>query len=215
MRQLIRLSLAAFGSVVVSGALAGPAAAAPKHKKPPSLDLCAIAAGPVASAEVSAPCVKLKTATVPVRHSPAGGTAGIVTYGARWGTASSGAVPQHYASITVIDLLGSGKGVEAFKKGYRSRVIGNGLPVVIAGATASILTEPNNCLNPPSGECAQGTFLAIKGRWVIEAFLDDYPPTIPGSMEDTPAEGEAAVMQTEQFMKPALTAIGRAVAAKV
>src|SRR5271170_134265 len=114
MRQPIRLLPAALGSVVILLA-AGPVVAAakspPKHKKAVKLDLCSIAGGPVASAEVSAPCVQSKTTTTHVKKNPLGGSSGLVLYGAHWGQPSSGGAPQHYAAIIVYHVLGSGAGL--------------------------------------------------------------------------------------------------------
>lgn len=215
MRQLVRLSIAALGSFALAAAIAGPALAKKPHKKLPTLNLCAIAGGAVSSAQVQAPCTTLKMTVTPGKATALGTTASVATYGARWGTPSSGATPRHYASILAMYAYGSAVGVELFKHIFRPKVLGNGLPVAVGSGIASVFTDASSCLNPPTHQCVDGTFLALKGNWAIEAFLDNYPPTIPGAPElELPAQ-ETAAKQLEEMMKPALAGIGQQVAGKV
>ena len=217
---LMKACIAALGSVAIAAGAAAPASASARPakapKKPSSLNVCAIpSTAQLAEAEIDEPCQEAKTARAPVRKSPLGGSAGSVEYGARWG-GETGA-PLHSMTILVIHALGSGKALEFFKKKLRLMVLENGLPVSVSKGTASFSGETSSCTNPPTGDCTHGTFLAIAGSWVVEAFLDDYPPTIPGSNEDeaSQANDEPEDIAQEEAIKPALASIGASVVAKV
>ncbi len=87
------------------------------------------------------------------------------------------------------------RAVELVEKAFRLEVLGHGQPLKISKEeTASLYTETSACVNPPTGVCVAGSFLAIAGSWVVEVYLDDYPPTIPGSNED---ETSAAAMEAD------------------
>lgn len=219
MRHPIKPWIAALGALVIATSFAVPAAAgsasSKTRRKSSSLNVCSfLSASQLAQAQIDAPCHKLATTTVPIKKSRAGGTVGSVGYGARWGTA---ALPSHYIAIVVGHLLGSGTGVEYLQTAYRSKVLGNGAPVPIGQGTASLLTESVACVNPPSDECIKGTFLAIKGRWTVTAYLDDHPPTAVATSEPerTVAEDEAAAKAEEELVKPILLSIGKTAVARV
>lgn len=217
---LMKACITVLGSIAIMAGAAAPASAlalpAKAPTKPFSLHVCGIPSGAqLAAAEIDEPCHEAKTGRVPVKKSPAGGSAGSVLYGAHWGLPKA---PAHSLSILVTQELGSGRAVELFQKGFRLKVLAHGQPVKVSkGGTASLDTETSACQNPPTGVCVAGTFLAIAGRWVVEVFLADYPPTIPGSNED---ETSAAMMEAdgiaeEEKIKPMLSSIGASVVAKV
>lgn len=215
----MKACIAALGSIAIAAGAAAPASAAARPakapKKPFSLNVCGIpSTAQLGQAEIDEPCHEVKTARAPVKKSPLGGSAGSVEYGARWG-AETGA-PLHSLSILVIHALGSGKALQFFQKKLRQQVIENGLPVSVSKGTASFSGETSSCSNPPTGDCTHGTFLALAGSWVVEVFLNDYPPTIPGSNEDEiPANDEPEDIAQEEAIKPALTSIGASVVGKV
>jgi hypothetical protein len=220
MRQLIRLWLAAMWSLAIVATLAGPAIAAStlqaKEAKSPTLGLCGIAASAVASAHVESPCREHATTTLRGKQTPIGRAPTVVIYGANWGTPSSAANPRRFAEVTVAHLQGSGPTLEFAKKEYRLKVLAHGAPVTAGkGATASLLTEPFACFNPPTHQCSNGSLLAITGNWVIQVGVEDYPATTPGAPELELAAAEAAIKQTEELMKPRIVAIGKVVAGKL
>jgi hypothetical protein len=97
-------------------------------------------------------------------------------------------------------------------------VLSHGQAVKISkSVTASLDTETSACDNPPTGVCVSGSFFAIAGRWIVEVFLHNYPPTIPGSNEEetSAATMEADGIAEEEKIKPALASIGLGVVAKV
>jgi hypothetical protein len=217
MRRLIRLPPALIASLAATALLPAAAPAKPtKPKKPFTLNLCKIAGGAVSSAQVTAPCHQLAKITEPGKPTPIGRAPTLVLYGARWGTVGSTAHPQHYAEVRVGHLLGKGETLEIAKKEYRGKVLGHGLPVAVGGGTASVFTEPSACVNPPTELCSKGEFMAIKGNWAIQAYLDDMPPTIPGVPELALAAAEEQIKQLEeQIVKPRLTVIGQVAAGSV
>jgi len=210
MRKLIRLSpalLASFTFAIL------PATASAKHKKPVTLNLCKIAGGAVSASEVTAPCHQLATITEPGKPTPIGRAPTLVLYDARWGKVTSTSFPMHFAEVRVGHLLGKGKTLEIAEKQYRSKVIANGLPVSVSGGIGSVYSEPFACVNPPTEQCSSGEFMALKGNWAIQAYLDDLPPTIPGAPELALAAAEAQIKQLEeQTVKPRLTVIGQVAA---
>jgi hypothetical protein len=216
MRLPVRLSIVASTALAFVVLAAGPAAAAkPKKKLLAGPNLCSIASGAVAAAKVTEPCTKGKTAFVKGKPTPLGTTASTVTYGAHWGKASTAAHPSHWAAVIVIHAFGSAAGVELFKQIARPKVLAHGLPVAVSGGIGSVFADPNACLNPPTDQCGNAIFLALKGSWLIEAYLNDFPPTVPGAEEDPVAVQEQAETTLEEEMRPALSAIGTAVAGKV
>jgi hypothetical protein len=217
---LMKACIAALGSIAITVGAAAPVSAsgglAKIKTKPVSLNVCGIpSGGQLAEAEVDEPCKEAKTGRVPVKKSPLGGTAGSVVYGAQWGLPKA---PSPALGILATQLLGSGKAVKEVEKEFRGKVLSHGQPVKITkDVTASLDTETSACVNPPTGVCVAGSFFAIAGSWVVEVYLDDYPPTIPGSNEE---ETSAAAMQAdgiaeEEKIKPALASIGLSVLAKV
>jgi hypothetical protein len=223
MSKLNRLALASIGSLAI---IATPTAAVSAAKSPPKhkhqkrfkLDLCKIASGAVAAAGVTAPCERIRTTTVPGRNTPIGRAPTVVTYEAQWGKPTNPAAPAptHYALVVAAHLVGSGPTLKIAKKKYRLQVLENGAPVSIGGAaTASLLTEPFACLNPPTHQCAKGTLLAIKANWVIQVYVNDFPATVPGAPELELPAAEAAVKQTEEAMKPTIVSIGTVVNGRV
>jgi hypothetical protein len=217
----MKACIVAFGSIAMAAGASAPASAAARsartHKKPFSLNVCAIpSSGELAAAEISAPCHESKTLRTPVRKSRVGGTAGSVQYGAHWSASATALAPSHSLSIIVIHELGSGRGVEIFRKEFRLKVIGHGLEVSVRKGRASEVGETSSCVNPPTGDCTFATFLAISGDWVFEAFLRSYPPTIPGTNElETPSEDDPQDLLQEEAIRPALSSIGASVVAKV
>ena len=216
----MKACITALGSIAIMAGAAAPASASARlaktHKKPFSLNVCGIPSGAqLAEAEVDEPCQQAKPGRVPVKKSPLGGSAGSVVYGAHWGLPKA---PSHLLSILVTHELGSGKAVELVEKVFRGEVLSHGQPVKITKSVwASLDTETSACVNPPTGVCVTGSFFAIAGSWEVEVYLDDYPPTIPGSNEDetSAATMEADGLAEEAKIKPALASIGLSVVAKV
>jgi hypothetical protein len=216
MRKPTKRSPTLIASLTLVAILLAPACADAKHKKPFTLNLCKVVGGAVSSAQVTAPCHQLPTVTEHGKPTPIGRAPTLVLYGARWGKVGSTANPEHFAEVTVGHLLGKGKTLEIAEKEYRGKVIGHGLPVAVSGGTGSIFTEPFACVNPPTEQCAKGEFMAIKGNWAIQAYLNDMPPTIPGAPELEPAAAETQIQQLEeQIMKPRLAVIGQVAAGSV
>jgi hypothetical protein len=217
MRQPEKLPIAALVALALVGVVAAPAAAGkPKKKKLPiGPNICSIASSAVAAAKVTEPCTKGKTVVVKGKSTPLGETASTVTYGAHWGKASTAANPRHWAAVILIHASGSASALELIRRAARLKVLAHGLPVAVSGGIGSVYAEPNACLNPPTHQCGNAIFLALKGNWLIEAYLNDFPPTIPGAEEDSVAVQEEAERTLEEEMRPALSAIGTAVASKV
>jgi hypothetical protein len=217
---LIKACIAALGSIAITAGSAAPVSASgppnKTEKKPVSLNLCGIpSGGQLAEAEIEEPCKEAKTGRVPVKKSPVGGSAGSVLNGAHWGQPQA---PSHSLSILATHELGSGKAVKEFEKGFRGLVLSHGQALKISkSVTASLDTESFACDNPPTGVCVSGSFFAIAGRWVVEVFLHNYPPTIPGSNEEetSAATMEADGIAEEEKIKPALASIGLGVVAKL
>jgi hypothetical protein len=189
----------------------GPSAGA----VPLAPNLCKIAGAAVSSAGVTAPCTKAKVRTIKGKNTPLGRTATVIVYQAHWGTPGSAAHPQHSALATVMHATGSSAGIALFKHIARADVLSEGAPVALSGGIASVFTDASACLNPPTGQCGNGHFLALKGTWQVSVGLGDYPPMIPGAAELPLPQQEAAASQLEERMKPELIGIGKAVAAKV
>jgi hypothetical protein len=218
MRQATNRLAAALGSIALAAVLLAPASvAAPraKHKKAFTLNLCSVT-GAVAGAGVTEPCSKDKTTDTGRRSLPQGNWSHTLIYRAHWGKLSSTAHPTHSAVIVVSHLSGSAKVLEVAKEKYRLKVLGNGKPVPIGGGgTASVIVEPSACVAPPDEQCGDGIFLAVKGQWFIQVFVDSYTPIIPGSSEATVEEQDAALKNLEEEMIPRVDAVGKAVAGKV
>jgi hypothetical protein len=197
-------------------ASATPGASAAGKKKPFSLNICALPSpGELAAAQIEAPCHKGKTTTIAPKHSPLGGTVGSVLYEAAWGTQTG---PSHSLTVLVTHLLGSGKGLAFSEHIFKLRVLSNGKPLAVGKRNyASDAAETSACVNPPTGDCTRGTFLAIKPGWFVEVFLTGYPPTIPGTTEDeegSQVNDEAEDIKQEEQLEAPLSTIGKTVTAK-
>jgi len=219
-RLVTKVFIAGFAEIVVAAGFVPPASTAGQAvtsgKKAFSGNVCGIpSSGELAAAHIEDPCHKVKTAKVPVKKSPLGGTVGSVEWGGRWGKPTNAGMPSHYLGVLVTRELGSGRALELFEKKFRLSVIGNGAPINVGKGTASMLTETASCPNPPTSDCTKGTVLAIVGRYVVEIFLNDFPPTIPGASEEGQGEDDAEDMAQEELIKPVLREIANSVVAKL
>jgi hypothetical protein len=186
-------------------------------KKPPGVNICALpSASELMAAQIVGPCRKGKTSVQAPRHSPLGGTSGSVLYKGAWGSPTG---PSHSLTVIVMHLTGSGKALALAEQIFRGRVLAHGAHVALGkGAFSSTYSETFACPNPPTGDCTNGSFLAIKPGWFVEVFLTGYPPTIPGASEEeagSEVNDEAEDRKQEEQLEVPLKALGKSVATKV
>jgi hypothetical protein len=176
-------------------------------------NVCGIpSARELTAAHISAPCHKVKTAKVPVKKSPLGGSIGSITWSARWGSAVH--APTHYLGVGISKELGSGTAHNVVMKHFRGSVLQHGALINVGKGLASIYTDTASCSNPPTDDCTRGTVLAVVGNYVVNVSLDDYPPTNPGA-EPSPGDDEGEDNAQEDAIKPALRQIAKSVVAKL
>jgi hypothetical protein len=174
-----------------------------------------VPAGELAAAHITNPCHEVKTAKSPIRKVPIGGTAGSITWAARWGTAGRGDQPVHYLGVVVSKETGSGKALAIYEKNLRLEILGHGgLIPVRKGGLASVDTNTASCPNPPTDDCTRGDVLGIFGRFTVQISLADFPPTDP-SAPASPGDDEPEDNAQEDAIKPALRSIAASVFARL
>jgi hypothetical protein len=198
-----------------AGALAAAALpAAAGAKKPFSGNICAIpVSGLLSAAHITEPCIRGKTHKIAPKPSPLGGTVGQVISTAHWGLPHGVNGPSHYLLVSATKVIGSGNALAVAKKILRDKVIEHGAPVAV-GSPGSLLTDTASCVNPPTEDCTSGSVVAIVGSYYMLVQLEDAPPTISGA-EPSPGEDTPQDDEQEATVKAPVTAIAKAIAAKL